>query len=159
MHRRWLLGLALFLALAVVSVYPSIRSSDPEYPEPETLTLTTGSTKRVAGGRAQLWLSEVSGGLGPKGTVVDAVSVEFSCAGVSYPTWAVTSGYSEPLCGCRVRLLEVLDTRPPSARLEVIWTGNNPPPRLIQAASQSSAPGSARASADGKTTSRQKRRR
>jgi len=157
-QKRWLLGLAVFVALALAAIYPTLRSAEPVYPEPETLTLTTGSTKRVAGGRAQLWLSDVTGGLDPRGSVIDAVSVELSCAGVSYPTWAVTSGYSEPLCGCRVRLVEVLDTRPPSARLEVIWTGNDTAPRQIQAASQGPTT-SARARAKSKTTSHQRTRR
>jgi len=158
MRRRWLFGLVVFLALVVFAVYPSVHSSRTANPAPESVTLTAGSTKRVAGGRAQLWLSEVTSEVGPGDTAIDAVSVELSCAGETYPTSAVVSSYSEPLCGCVVRLVEVLDTRPPSARLEVIWTADRPLPRQIQAASQGPTT-SARAGAAAKTTSRRQTRR
>lgn len=157
-NKHWLLGFAVFVALALLAVYPSIRSAEPVYPAPETVTLSTGNTKRVAGGRAQLWLSDVASSVDPHGKAVDAASVELSCAGVSYLTSAVVTGYSEPLCGCRVRLIQVHDTRPPSATFEVIWTGVDQGPRQVHAASQGPTT-SARARAQAKTTSRQQRRR
>jgi hypothetical protein len=91
-----------------------------------------------------LWLGTVSLEHSvPDGGVKPAARVELDCLGETYTAWATVDTPSEELCGCRVRLVEALDTTPPSAIIEVTSMPDYRPP--VQAASQSSSASRARA--------------
>lgn len=112
----------LLLPLLVVAGVFGVRASmDSKAVEVETVALTTGATRMVADGRVQLWLGAV-GASSRDSVTVDAVEIELNCDDHQHKTRAVSSHPSKVMCGCQVRLVEVLDTRPPSARLEITWS-------------------------------------
>ena len=135
--KRTLFGLIVFLVVCIFAIYSTLRTRT-ETIEPQSVTLSTGSTKRVADGRAQIWLGEV-GTHNDGARLVAAVEFELECSGTNFYGWAVGERPSDEMCGCRVRLVEILDTRPPSATLEISWTDPYTP--NLQAASQSSQSG------------------
>jgi len=100
--------------------------------------MSTGSTRRVSKGRAQIWLGEVDAAYSDQGRLVPAAEFEFECQGKILKGWAIKRRPSEEICGCRVRLLEDLGTSPPSVRLEVSWTKEFDPD--LQAASEALRP-------------------
>lgn len=139
MPRRWLLTMVALVGVTLIALRPELRPSESAETKPQLFTLTEGSARRVADGRARLWLDTVdrahtvSGG-----AVVTAARVDLDCLGRTYTVWA-TAQPGEEICGCRVRLVEAIDTTPPSATIEVISTPNYRP--VVQAATQVGADG------------------
>lgn len=129
MVKRSLFGI-LALVLFGFAWIPMMQGAGSD--EPEVIRLSTGGTKKVAEGRAQLWLGEIDVRYGSEG-LVDAAAYELSCDGETFRGW-VTEEEATPLMrGCQLRLIEVLDTTPRSARFEVSWTDPSTPG--LQAAS------------------------
>jgi len=127
----------MFVVVAVFAVWPSLRARH-DSPRPEVVTLSTGATKRVANGRAQVWLGEIVAIPTESGQLAEGVEFEITCGGETFFAEAITDGPGKPICGCYVRLVETLDTRPPSARLEITWSDAYTP--NLQAASQAIVP-------------------
>jgi len=140
MPRRWLLTMVALVGVTLFALRPGLHPDESAEIKPQLFTLTTGSARRVADGRAQLWLGAVDLEHSMAGAgVTPAARVELDCFGETYTAWATADVPSEEVCGCRVRLVEALDTSPPSAILEVIWNPDYKPP--VQAASQSAGSG------------------
>jgi len=133
-----LFGLMLFVVIGVAYVFTTDRKID-SVGGSEQLTLVTGATKRVAGGSAQIWMGEIDETHSSENGFEPAAEFELTCAGQSFPGWAVMSAHSEEMRGFRIRLLEQLDTSPPSARIEVTWSFTLPTNQ--QAASSASIGG------------------
>jgi hypothetical protein len=134
MPRRWLLTMLALVGVTLIALRAELRSSESAEIKPQLFTLTEGSARRVADGRARLWLDAVDTEHGAPGTgVVPAARVEIDCLGRTYTVWA-TARVGEEFCGCRVRLVEAIDTTPPSATIEVTSRPDYRPP--VQAASQ-----------------------
>jgi len=135
MPRRWLIALAAIVGITLLVVGIGSGSGDDKSVQPQVFTLITGSARRVADGRAQIWLSRVNPAHRQKnGTIGPAAEVELTSSGESVKTWAVPGALSNEVFGCRVRLMETLDTRPPSARIEVALSSDYNP--RIQSAAQ-----------------------
>ena len=140
MPRRWLLTMVALVGVTLIALQPGLHPDESTEIKPQLFTLTTGSARRVADGRAQLWLGAVDLEHSVAGAgVTPAARVELHCLGETYTTWATEDRPGDEVCGCRVRLVEALDTSPPSAIIEVTWDPGYKPP--IQAASQSAAAG------------------
>ena len=135
MPRRWLLTMVALVGVTLIALRPGLRPDESTQIKPQLFTLTEGSARRVADGRARLWLGAVELDHSVPGAgVTPAARVELDCLGETYTAWATPDTPSEEVCGCRVRLVEALDTTPPSAIIEVISTPDYRPP--VQAASQ-----------------------
>ncbi|KGF72054.1 hypothetical protein DO97_13150 [Neosynechococcus sphagnicola sy1] len=89
---------------------------------PEVVTVTTGASRRVANGRAELWLGEVSESWRDDlNGIVDSAQIELNCNGQAYPQTVFNDKPSEVTCGVQVRLVEIPQLNPPKARLEILW--------------------------------------
>jgi len=125
---RWF-GLFVATVTIIFGVIPLVQPEEPA-PEPQILTMVAGSTRLVADGRAQIWLGKVL-----DSTPNDiAIEFELNCEGQSFKGHAIKGSPGQTICGCRVVLLETLDTEPPSVRLQVSWTSDFT--ANLQAASQ-----------------------
>jgi len=141
MPRRWLLTMLILVGVTLLVLRPELRSNRADEIKPQVFTLTTGSTRRVADGRAQIWLGKIETEYSvPGGGVSPAVEIEVNCDGRIYRAWAVQEQTSDEFCGCRVRLVETLDTTPPTARIEIIWRPDYTP--NLQSATQPIGSGS-----------------
>lgn len=134
-HR--LFSLTILTLVAIIAIWPSFHDNNDK-PRPEVITLSTGSTKRVANGRAQLWLGEVVSVPVSGGRFEQGAQFEITCDGKTFYGEAISTPPKKPLCGCFVRLVEALETSPPSVRLEIRSSDTVPP--NLQAASQALRP-------------------
>lgn len=120
MPRRWLLTILAVVTVTLIVLRPELRYHGSDEIKPETFTVTTGGTRVVAQGRAQLWLSRVDlDALSEDGQNVPAAEFELTCNGKTFKGRALVNETAREFCGCRVRLVEVIDTDPPSVRFEV----------------------------------------
>lgn len=120
--KNMLFGLCALVVLVAVGILFGNDSRTPVGGS-EQVTLSTGATKRVAEGRAQLWLGEVNGAHETSdGKVKPAVEFELTCGETTQYGWAFVGESTDEICGFRVQLIEQLDTVPPSARLKVSWS-------------------------------------
>ncbi len=139
MPRLWLLTIVAVVLVTLIALRPELRSHGSDRIEPQTFTVTTGGTRTVAQGRAQIWLSAVRfDHRTEQGDVTSAAEIEMTCRGETFKEIAVLGMPWKEICGCRVRLVEVLDTRPPSVRMEVTWMADAG--SSLQSASQFSPP-------------------
>ena len=134
---RHLFGLAALIVVAALFAYPQFRDRQATDVQPELIRLTTGSTQRIADGRAQIWLGEIDARSDDDG-MATAVAFEVVYDGQSFHGWAIEDRFSGAVGGCRVRLVRALDTVPPSAEIEVTWKDGFTP--NLQAAGSATLP-------------------
>ncbi len=133
MARRRLATLIVIAAITAIVALGAFRDRSPA-PSAQVLTLVTGSPRRIADGRAQIWLSRVRrADADTSVAATDVAEVELVAAGQTERLVAVPDRESDEVFGCRVRLLETLDTHPPAARL-VVTVSRDYVPRIQSAA-------------------------
>ena len=132
---RFAIGLVITLAL----VYPLLRSQRSGSRSPQVITISSGSFKKVAGGRAEIWLGQVdSFWREDLDRLVDSAQFELKCAGEVFVGFAFEDQASREICGCQVRLVQTIDKSPPSAVLEITWDESTPqsagidPPKRVE---------------------------
>lgn len=116
------------LLAVVVGMSAGCSRQPPQLVDSEKITLSVGESKPVAGRRAVLWLgildSEVSEY--PDDTPGSA-HFELSCGGERFADVAVVDRPTREICGVRVRLVELIHTTPPAAKLEITWKRESSP--------------------------------
>ena len=116
------------LVAVVVGMSAGCSRQPPQPVDSEKITISVGESKPVAGGRAVLWLgildSEVSEY--PEDASGSA-HFELSCGGVRFADVAVVDRPTSEICGVRVRLVVLIHTTPPAAKLEITWKRESSP--------------------------------
>lgn len=91
---------------------------------PQTLEIPSGATRSVGGGLAQLWFAQPTDEYDGQ-QIVPGAMLGLTCEGKQQSLTVLQGRISEPVCGVRVRLLEV---RAPGeggrlfrARFEITW--------------------------------------
>ena len=108
MPRRWLLTIVAVVTVTLIALRPELRYQDSDEIKPETFTVTTGGTRAIAQGSAQIWLSRVDlGNSSDEGASKPAAIFELTCGGKTYRGRALVDEPGTELCGSRVRLIEV----------------------------------------------------
>lgn len=136
MPRRWLLATVAVVFVTLIALRPELRPGGDDTSKPEIVTVTVGGTRVVAQGRAQVWLAQV-GHDARSGT--PNADLEITCEGESFPARIALGARPADACDCWIRLVEVLETEPPSVRLDIQWERSGAV--RLQAASQFSPPG------------------
>jgi len=89
---------------------------------PRRVTMFAGSSARVAGGRAvisflkidEVWREDLQ-------TFISGALVTVRCGGEDHERILFPADVAEPICGIHLRLHEVVDSSPPTVKLEVQW--------------------------------------
>jgi hypothetical protein len=136
MPRRWLLATVAVVFVTLIALRPELRPGEDDTGKPEIVTVTVGGTRVVANGRAQVWLAQVAYD-GRDGA--PSADIEITCGGESFPARITLGERPADACDCWIRLTEVLETEPPSVRLDVQWERSGAV--RLQAASQFAPPG------------------
>ena len=91
---------------------------------PQVVTIGAGRIKPVAMGRAQIWFGAPGEDMDIKGSLQDTAQIEVICKG-DRQEMTVSRVLSEPVCGVRLRLIELLQAGVtgayPMAQIEVSW--------------------------------------
>ena len=139
MPRRWLLTIVAVVAVTLIALRPELRYHGGDEIKPESFTVTTGGTRVIGEGRAQIWLNSVDlEAQSEQGSPQPVAEFELMCGGETHKGRIPVNTIGREICGCRIRLVEIYDTTPPSVRFEV--SRNFEKGADVQAASQFAPP-------------------
>ena len=140
MPRRWLLTIVAVVAVTLIALRPELRYHDSDEIKPESFTVTTGGTRVIADGRAQIWLNRVDlKARSEQGALHPVAEFELVCGGETHKKRIPVNTIGREICGCHIRLVEIYDTTPPSVRFEI--SRNVEEGAEVQAASAFAPPG------------------
>ena len=111
-------------AILMVILASYLFSSGPMTSSPQQVDLIAGASVSVGGGRATMWFAQPME-IYADGRIVSGAQVSLKCKGGETAVTILPGQYSEPVCGVRVKLLNLSEPddrrRVFRAKFEVAW--------------------------------------
>lgn len=111
-------------AILLVMLLFYLFSAGPMAGSPQQVSLISGGSARVGGGRATLWFAQPTD-VYTGGRIASAAQVSLSCKGNETPITVLPGETTDAACGVRLRLLKMIEPGETSrvfrATFEITW--------------------------------------